>query len=116
MPVLNKESILAVQDLQTKEVPVPAWGGSVRLRGLSAGERESLEQEILDKNGKVVTKNLRAKLIVRCAVDEDGNRLFTDADIEELNKKSSAAIDLLFLESQKLNGMSDKDVEDLAGN
>lgn len=114
--MLTKEQILARNDLPTEIVEIQEWGGSVKLRGLSAGEREALEQEVTNKQGKVETKNLRAKLLVRSIVNENNEKIFTEADIDALNTKSSFVIDKLFLAAQRLNGMSNDAIEEMKGN
>ena len=116
MSLLDKNAILSAQDLPYLDLPIPEWKGSVRLRGMSAADREALEQEVTDKNGKVITKHIRVKLLVRSIVDGDNNLMFTEGDIETLNKKSSLVIDRIFLAAQKLNGMSEAAVDDLAKN
>ena len=60
--------------------------------------------------------NIRAVLVAMAVVDEDGNRLFTDKDVKALAKKSAAAMDRIFAETQKLNAVSDEDVEEMAKN
>ena len=42
--------------------------------------------------------------------------MFTEKDVVKLGKKSSAALDRIFSAAQKLNRISDDDVEDLAKN
>ena len=49
-------------------------------------------------------------------VDEKGTRLFNDNDAYALGRKSSKYIDMVFEVAQKLNGISDDDIELLAGN
>jgi len=48
--------------------------------------------------------------------DEEGTRLFAAKDMDELGKKSAAALDRIFTVAQRLNGLSGEDVEDLAKN
>ena len=69
-------------------------------------------------DGKAVTNmhNVRAKLLVACLVDADGNLIFDDTDIERLGLKSSAALDRVFAVAQKHNAVSDDDIEELAKN
>ena len=47
MSLLSKAAILAADDLPTIDIAVPEWGGSVRIRALTAGQREELEAEII---------------------------------------------------------------------
>lgn len=116
---LNREAIFAVSDIKTEAVYVPEWGGSVYVKGMTARERDEYEVEIVSTRGKNVEvnrRNLRAKLVVRTVVDENGERLFGDTDIKELGEKSAAAIDRLFGVAQRLSGLSPEDEEDLAKN
>lgn len=113
--MLDKKAILSAQDLPTKEVKVPEWGGTVTVKALTSKQRDEYEaSHILD--GKVDLSNLRARLCVRCIVDKKGNRVFQDTDAEALGRKSGAAMDRVFAVAQKLSGLSDRDVEELAKN
>ena len=38
--LLSKEQILAAEDLPHKDVPVPEWKGTVRVRALTGFERD----------------------------------------------------------------------------
>ena len=116
---LSRNAIFAVPDIQSEDVFVPQWSGTVRVKGLTARERDQFEADILrgkGKNVEVVKQNLRAKLVVRAAVDEAGNRLFGDGDIAFLGEKSAAAIDLLYGVASRLSGISGDDEEELAKN
>jgi hypothetical protein len=129
--LLSREEILEAQDLETEIVPVPEWGGDVRVKGLTGEERDSYEAACLqerpsyDAKGKQVRgrtemarnlSNVRAKLVARSIVGEDGERLFTDHDVAVLGKKSAAALERVFDVAARLSRLSDEDVEELAGN
>lgn len=118
MPTLNREAILQAQDLPTKAVFVPEWNGEVIVKTLMGNERDKFEQwvENRKKDGKINIEGLKVRLVILCAVDENGNNLFTDEDADALNKKSSAAIDRLFRVAQDLNHFADDDVKELAKN
>ena len=60
-------------------------------------------------------QNVRAKLLARCLCDEHGERLFNDAEVEALGAKSAAALDRVFKVAQTLNGIGEKEIEELAG-
>jgi hypothetical protein len=116
MALLNKDLILAADDLQTVDVDVPEWGGSVRLRTLTGGERDKFESDMIDQRGKsnkMNLVNLRARLVALCAIDEGGKRMFGDNEVTKLGAKSAAVLDRLFQAAQELNGMTQKDVEEL---
>src|SRR5690554_121558 len=119
MALLSREAILQAQDLPTERVPVPEWGGEVIVRGLTGAERDQFEQSIVEtrgKNPKVNLRNIRAKLVVLCCVDEQGNRIFRDEDAEVLGQKSAVALNRVFEVAQRLSGLRPEDVEELAGN
>lgn len=116
-----RDSILALQDLQTQRVDVPEWGQSLTVRTLTAAELDDYEASIIvggdgDSRAKPSLANVRAKLVVRCVVDDGGNRVFADGDAAELGKKSSKAIDRLYAVAAKLNGRTPGDVKELAKN
>lgn len=122
--MLDADAILAVDDIQIETVPVPEWGGSVRVRSLTAKERDDFEVSLIEKKGRgrnqtreTVLKNMRAKLVVRCLMHPTENaRLFRDDQAEALGKKSGAAMDRLYDVASRLAGISDEDVDELVGN
>ena len=119
MARLNKEQILTADDLRTEVVDVPLWGGSVSVKMLTGIERDAFEASVvvgIGANQKTNLRNIRARLCAITMVDDEGNRLFSDADVVSLGRKSSAALDLVFSVAQKLNGLTDADVKDLEKN
>jgi len=119
MSLLTRDAILAAPDMLTEEVPVPEWGGTVLVRGLTGTERDAFEEEMITGKGKnrdVNLSNFRARLIVKSVVDKSGKRLFTQADMVALGGKSAAAIQRVFQVAMRLSGMSEEDVEELTKN
>jgi hypothetical protein len=113
--MLDREKILSSQDLETEEVEVPEWNGSVFIKGMTGTERDAFEQSIVDGK-KTNLVNIRSKLLVKCICDENGERLFDEKDVDVLGAKSAAALDRLFEVAQGLNGMSASDVESMEKN
>ncbi len=117
MALLTKDQILGKKDLKTTELDVPEWGGgTVRISTMSGRARDRFEKSILSKNGELNHDNIRAKLLIACLVDENGELLFTEKDIIKLGNKSGAALERIFAKAQKQNRLSDDDVEELAKN
>ena len=109
--LLTKDAILTAADLKTKEIDVPEWGGKVRVSQISAADRLALQMMVLDEKGKPrtpieITRMMTVGLLTFAIVDDQGNRLFTQDDIEALGKKCSAAIDKVFEVADDLNGIS----------
>jgi hypothetical protein len=117
---LSKDAILAAEDLETRDVPVPEWGGTVRLKALSGRERDAYEASCMQDRGKQgMVRNLlnvRAKLVARAIVDDKGERVFADTDANALGQKSAAALDRLFEIAAEMSRLSEDDMEELAGN
>ena len=112
--MLNRESILKAEDLKTVDVDVPEWGGSVRIATMTGRGRQEYFQAIAAK-GDESRKDLYATRIVSCAVDDAGAPLFKISDIPELTKKSSVPLNRLFEAAAELNGLTQKAVDDIAG-
>lgn len=113
--MLSKEQILQADDLKKELVEVPEWDGQVWVRTLTGEELDSYETSIVGK-GKSDMRNIRSRLIARCVVDQDGNRLFADNEAEQLGGKSAAALDRLYDVAMRLNGRSEKDQKELEKN
>ncbi len=113
---LDRATILAAPDVQTEELHVPEWGGWLRVRGLTGKERDAFETSITvgrGKNQEINTRNARAKLVVRCVVDDQGNKVSSETDVNALGEKSAAALQRVFDLCRKLSGLSEEDVEEL---
>jgi hypothetical protein len=116
---LSKDDILKAEDLVTEDVEVPEWGGTVSVRGLTGRERDEFEASIMERRGKRMVPNVanvRGKLVARCVLDEDGNRLFLDSDAEALGGKSAGAVNKIYEVAARLSGMTDEDVDELVEN
>ena len=116
---LTKEQILSAQDFKTEEVEVEEWGGSVIIKSLTAKERDRFEASMIEGRGKdrkTNLENLRARLVAKTAVDEQGNLLFSEKDVDALGEKNAAAIDKVFAVAQRLSKLRPEDVEELTKN
>lgn len=116
MGFLSRDAILAAEDRTYDEVECPEWGGAVRLRSITGGQRDRYEQSLVEQRGnnrQMNLRNARAKLIVLCAVDEQDRPLFTESDVAALSRKNAKPLDRLFDACRKLTGLSDDDVDKL---
>ena len=122
---LNRDAILGAVDVQTEKVDVPEWGGDVIVRGLTGDELDAFQGSIrqfrptFDGKGMepvLIQEGMRAKLLVKCLVDEAGERLFTDQDAPALGAKSGTVIDRLYDVAARLSGLSEEERAELEGN
>ena len=113
MKDLTKADVLAAQDLKREAVDVPEWGGRVYLTELTAAERVAWEKRI---SGLDDTKPLEVltSLLVVTVCDRQGERLFDEADVPELAKRSAAVLLRLQKQALELNRLTDDDIEGLA--
>lgn len=116
MPVqyLDAAGILGADDLEHRDVPVPEWGGTVRVRGLTARERDQFEFAVALARKDATQANVRASFVGRAIVDADGRRVLTDGQIGQLAAKSATAVDRVMDVVRELSGMGDDAVEDAA--
>ncbi len=115
--ILGKREILDARDHAQEIVDVPEWGGAVIVRTMTGSERDSLELEVSKHrtpDGKGTTvDNFRARVLIRCIVDERGDTIFSHEELAQLASKSAAAIERLFDVALRLNGMTQRDVDEL---
>jgi hypothetical protein len=110
--------MLARKPRRVKTVDVPGWG-KFRIRSLTELERSRFEASIRDKTGQVSSTkliDLKCRLIVLCVVDENGDTLLQNSDIEELRQQDSKLTEALFEEIQAHCGYGVAKLEDLEKN
>jgi hypothetical protein len=116
------KQILDADDLPILKVTVREWKGGdgkplvLGVRVMTVEERDSYEKEWVGKKETGID-NFRTKYLARCLCHpESGDRLFDEAGIEQLAKKSAAIVSKLFEKALKHNNMTETDVEELAKN
>lgn len=117
--LLSRDAILGASDIKTEDVSVPEWGGTVRVRGLDAKQRDEFESGLIETVGKtqrVTMRNARARLAALSIVGEDNEPLFSPADVFLLGEKSGAALDRVFAAASRLSGIGDSDMDELTKN
>ena len=126
---LSRDKINQASDIEYEYVDVPEWGGTARVRGLTGTERDAYEASLVSikhtrgkKGGGGMPeltphmKDARARLVSLCLVDDDDNRLYTDDQVGELAIKSGKALDRVYEVGCRLSGLTNEDMEELAGN
>jgi len=119
MTLLSRDAVLKSNDLKRKVVEVPEWGGSVLVREMTGAERDEYEASMVtEKEGGqdvrvnlAALRNLRARVVSWCAINEDGSRMFKPTDVQALGQKSAAALDRLYEAIVILSGIKEEELE-----
>lgn len=114
---LSAAQILEQPTLVIEELDVPEWKGKVRVKMLSARERDEFEASTVEfKNGQNRPNivNLRARLVQLAVVDANGKRMFTKHDIKVLGELPAAGLQRVFNKVQEMSAISDEDMEEIA--
>ena len=119
MKILNKKEFLQGGSIPMELVPTPEIeaDSGIYIKGMDGTSRDDFEASIVQTRGKDTTvnmTNIRAKLVSKSACDESGKLLFTQADVVEIGKKSAILLQRLFTVAQRLSGIGDNDVKELA--
>ena len=111
MAFLSRDDILGRDDLRRVRLTVPEWGGDIFVRTMTGYEKDWYETQNYDDQGNALPVqqrwlNLRARMAVLTVCDEQGNSLFTLADMDQLTRKSAPALDRIWEVATRLNGMA----------
>ena len=96
---MKASDILNLKDRAQKTVHVEQWGMDVTIQelGLTEGLAVMDNAASMEKEGKVTAAQI-AQVVAWSIVDEDGNRVFSDDDVPELEKKNLKALMFLYQE------------------
>lgn len=116
--LLSRTDILGASDTKYEVVHVPEWGKDayVRVRSMKAGDRDQMERAITDADEQVSSRQVRARIVSLCVVDDEGKPLFTKDDVALLAERHVAPMQRIFEAVALLNAFSNEDVESLAKN
>jgi len=117
---LSRSDILnATSRLKTETIELPEWGGSVVVRELTGAERDAWEASIITSDGAQspeTMRNVRAKLIVKTIIDDEGELLFTDDDIDRVGALSGSTLNKIFEVACRLSALTAAEMDELEGN
>lgn len=108
---LNRDQLIAAAtaSLPTTEVDVPEWGGKVRVRGMTVGERLAVQARARTATSApaedAAFERLSLDIVVMSLVDEAGNRLFDDTERDIVRGFDSRGFKTVLIAAQELNGM-----------
>lgn len=119
---LTKQNVFDAQDLRRERVDVPEWAppntdpkdAYVWVRTMRADERAALVKWV-NQEGRTHADAAPYVVALTC-VDDEGARLFTEADAVALAAKSWAVVDRIHTAGWRVNALGDKQIEELEKN
>ncbi|MEO1063749.1 MAG: hypothetical protein AAFZ07_20215 [Actinomycetota bacterium] len=116
MTTLTRESLLAPAKRRYRYVPLPIKGGTARIRSLTQLEREKYEADIVDPKSNRPRSDADRHLLVRCLVDEEGERLFGDDETRLLADNDAGDLALVYAACVEHCGLSLSAIREHLGN
>ena len=115
-----KDQIFSSPDIAEETIEIPEWGNvKILLKELDGKDRDrwdkfEAERQIkaLEKEEPIINNDgMKAFLIMLCAFDVDGQKLFDEADLFQLQSKSGVVLDRLYNECLQLSKLRQFDKE-----
>ena len=116
MTLLDRTAILGAADLKTEDVPVPEWGGTVRVTVMTGTQRDAFAASMATPPAGTTKPPFVAALLAACTVDDAGQLVFTAEDVQALAAKSAVALERVADVATRLNGMAAAAAETATGN
>ena len=113
---LTRDQIKAKRGVRPRvAVEVPELG-TVYVSKFSAKDRDRFEQMVTGgKVGGVNLENVRARFVAMVCVNEDGTRMFDDADAEWIGELDTDIVQAIVDKGFEMNGIGRNAVEEEAG-
>lgn len=109
MHILTADEIWAAKDIEERTVPVPQWGGSVRIRTFSKKQADQMRKDSTGPNPnkpgrpvEVDTEEFEARMFVEGVVEPK----FTFADYPRIQEKSAVAVTIILKAITDASGLS----------
>ena len=109
MAVLSRDQIFSKPDIETDEVDVPEWGGTVRIRSITAAQQKEIAK-IQNNTARSETDRYargRLQMVVFGCVDKEGSPLFTEDDFAALEERNPGVLNRLSDAIGRISGLSD---------
>lgn len=104
---LTRDALLGAADLQEEDVDVPEWGGRIKVRGLSLGQYQDVQEKATV--GGVLDGRRYTVMLVMAGIVEPA---LSDDDFEQLRGKALAPIDRIAGRIMILSGLAPGALED----
>lgn len=103
----NRESFFDALSQSITTVQLDGFG-PVNLRQISVADADRIRTAAKDEAGEFDPTEFGLRLLAASIVSDDGDAVFTDADVKALSAASTAKIDGLIARVLELNGFTQK--------
>lgn len=105
-----KQQILSANDTVGRQVEVPEWNVTVRIKQMSLAESMDFQAQMQDIPEGDNASSLRnmATFLSKCLCDDAGNRIFSDDEVHLLDTRSLEVIKRLVNIASEVNGIGDE--------
>lgn len=109
-----RDKIKEIDDIAKERIRISQWDADVEIRAMTGAERSRIFNK-MDKDEDKARAYLQ--MIVSCTFDpETGEKIFAPEDIEWLDKKSGAALEVITAGLVRLNGFGKEVLENIEKN
>lgn len=113
MRILTAEEIFAAKDIEERTVPVPQWGGAVRIKTLTQKQAGDLRKRAtrtnpITRTAEIDNDLLEALLFVEGVIEPK----FTMADYGKLQDKSMSAVSTVLKQIMDASGLTEDAMKD----
>lgn len=105
---LNMDDILKANKLKEKEVDVPEWGGSVKIREFTKSVQQQIRKEAKVASDDIDLDKMELLMFIHGVIEPQ----FTEEHYERLRQSSASAIDKVLREITLLSGLSEENVKE----
>lgn len=109
--VLDKEGLFAEMQPETELVSLKSGDVIVSDIGAEASMRLWTDPALQGADGETDMVKFTVALVALAVVDESGNRLFDNSDIERLSKSAKVPFGKLAAAAKRLNGLTGEEVK-----
>lgn len=113
---LTREAFLAATEFPRELVDIPALGGAVYVRVMSAAEKDRMDGEQVAAKGTQRFEHFRSRLVVACACDEAGRPLFTRDDLPVLSALPVSVLEPIVEAAIRINRLGPGELDALRKN
>ena len=111
-----RDKILKASDIKAETMHIDEWDATIEVRSMNGAERARLMSENFNPQTKKMNWDY-ASLIIAGAYDtETKERIFTESDRDELNKKHGGVLEKVAMKILELSGLSDDSLKEAEKN